>query len=384
MSIEDLIGEAVTSAGLAEADEFGELVPVEEAPAEPSEETQTETLTEEEVPTAAASEAATTEDKTDQKSGAEEDDLDKFFAGQGIQPKDGQGREGRIRYTRMKKMWGNREQQLRTELTSAHEKTLGDIRQQIAERDRRLSEIDVTNRLIVENPTFYLQSLLAVRPEYKDAIVAAAKQFGLSAAPERAAVEEDPRPTPDVKFADGSLGYSDHGLQKLLDWNTRQAVKQAQAGFEKTYGQPIQTLQQRDQQLRQQQQEIAARDMHARRVQQNVEMARKVYGRAFDDDFGTLGNIKPDSAIMKVMNDHKDPRTGQVTIGFLEACAMALIPKMQADRNKIREEVTTELRQRPAAARRAAPAAHVASSTETPSTVEGIITDQMRKAGMLL
>ena len=385
MPVEDLEGlmqQVVVDSGLAEEGDFGELVgtaeeeetqvvpPAEEEPA-PAATTEEEQPAAEQVTKPAEGEAATT---------ADEDELDRELAGLGINAKDGQGRETRIRYSRFKKMWANREAKLKGDFEATGKKSVEQLQQQVQERDRRLSEVDVTNNLIQTNPGFYLQALLAVRPDYKDAIVQMAQQLtgGKLEAPANGpagGADDDPMPQPDGVWPDGTKGYTPEGLAKRDEWFQRRIINQVDQRFKQQYGKPLETIQHRERMAAEQQ-------MNARRVQQNVEIARKTYGAIFDKDFGQLGNINPDSQIMKVLNEHRNAQ-GQITIGFLEACALALVPQMQADRNTMREDLLKELQNRPAAARRSPAPAQVASKAEPPSTVEGIIAEQMRRANMI-
>lgn len=369
--IDDIIGNAAIESGIVESNDQGELVATEdetpigeETPETSPEETSEGTTQTEETP---PEEAAT----------SSEDDLDRELMSLGILPKDTHGRETRMRYSRIKKMWANKKAALDSEFKSQREKADTDWKRQVADREARLADFEQANRLIASNPMFYLQSLIAVRPEYRDHILAFAKQQGGTTAAAASAIQQtdDPRPQPDGVFPDGTKGYTPEGLQKLEEWNRRQTIRDVEERMAQKYGKPIETFQTE----RRANQE---RNLAARRVQENVSRARQVYGQAFIDDFGELGNIKADSQVMKVLNEHRDAQ-GRVTITFMDACAMALIPKFQADRNKMREEITEELKRAPAAARRSAPGAAVASKPAKSDTVEGLIAEEARRVGMI-
>jgi hypothetical protein len=379
-ALEDLIGNAVTEAGLAEPDEFGELVATDETPDTPTtpetEEAATPAVEGEEAPA-----VETTPEVPGTPSQPVEDELDKELQELGIQSKDGQGRESRIRYGRVRKMLDNQKKKLTAELTGTHAKSSGELRTQIQQRDERLQHVDATNRIIVQNPGFYLQTLMSVRPEYKQAILDLASQMGGGGTvqpgqqPAKPGAD-DPMPQPDASYPDGTPGYSLKGLEARDAWNRRQAVREVEGRFDQKYGQPLERINQENRMS-------AERTLHQNRVQANVNRAQEVYGQLFTDDFGTLGNIKKDSAVMAMMQRHTDPQTGQCSISFQDACAMALIPKLQADRNKVREDVIEEIRKRPAAAKRSTPAAQVSSTPTAPQNLEDVIAGEMRKHNMM-
>jgi len=372
--LDELIGDAVVEAGLAERDDMGEFTEtVEETPTPELEETSAPGA-EEEAPAAEATEEEAGKEGAGKKTpDAEGDELDKELQSLGIQPKDARGGESRIRYTRVRKIWDNWKNRLTSELTEKHGKAVKELEARATANAERLTYMDNVEKLINTDPRRYIDLLVMAQPAFRQYLNPTLFGGG-GAAPDgsgggTAAPVGDKMPGPDAQFADGSTGYSPEGLQKVLEWNTARTLKAAEDMFNKRYGKPLENL-------TTQQRTAAERQMHETRVRNNVAQAKRIYGQAFTDDFGDLGSVKADSAIIKVLNENKG-------INFLDACAIALIPRIQADRNKIREDVIRELKERPAGARRSAPEGSRASAVPSAGSTEEIIAGEMRKAGML-
>lgn len=359
--VEEIIGNAMQEAGMAEMDDFGQLQPTEgdDAPVvegdekvEPTVETKTDEVM---------------DDKAKEKP-PEGDDLDRELASLGLHGKDEGGKETRIRYSKIRRIWENYKIKYGADLKAGHDKALAEVQGKLTTAQQRSDYMGKVEALIENDPRRYFEMLAAANPKVR----AVLEQPVFQAAAKRGVEEaqgDDPRPKPNAKFPDGTLGYDDEGLEKLEAWNRRQTVAQVSKQMEEKYGKPLH-------QMTEERQVAAIRQQSVERVQKNVTLARQVYGKLFDDDFGVIGDIKGDSAVMKALSNGQG-------LTFLEACAVALVPKMQADRNTMREDLLKEVNERPAAARRSSPEAAASESKDSPKSDEEIILREMRKARMI-
>ena len=168
------------------------------------------------------------------------------------------------------------------------------------------------------------------------------------------------------------MGYDENGLKQLEGWIQRQAVKNAVAAVDAKYGKPLQ-------EITQERRAAAERQMNLQTVERNVAAAQKAFGKTFTDDFGQLGRINPNSEVMKVINANPG-------MPFLEACAIALVPRLQGDRNKQREELLKELdaagKNRQAAGR-LAPSTNQLPAKPANLSPEDIIRQEMQNSGLI-
>lgn len=384
-SVEDIISGAVQEAGLAEMSDTGELVGTDESGGESGgEETTPNPSVPEGEGTAAPVEGSSSEEETEipptqgSQQTPTEDELDKELSGLGLQARDGKGQESRIRYSKVRKIWDNYKKKYATELTKQHEKTVQDLRGQMSQHAEKLQYLDNVNRLIATDKRRYLELLVMAQPEFRQFLNPAVFGGGQAAGTTQP-VAQDEMPGPDAQYQDGSRGYTPEGFKKVLEWQDRQTQRRIEEKFQKQFGAPLRQITERERM-------DAERQMHAASVQRNVSTAKQIYGKAFTDDFGELGAIKPESQILKLLKENAehvrlDPRTPR--LGFLEAVALVCIPNIQADRNKMREELLAETQTRPAAARRSTPAASTTTTAPQPEGTEAIIAAEMRKAGML-
>lgn len=369
--MDDAIADSLRDAGLVEESDFGELVGTGEgdpetpaAPAEPEADAEGDA----EAEGAAAKEAATAGE-------GDEDDLDRELNEAGVN----KGQNTRLRYKTVRKIWEGWKKKQADELGGTHKKAVDDLNARIAASTERLRQVDVANQLIVRNPRAYLEMLATANPKVREFLNFQQERAAAAAAgdPRAAAgTGEWKMPDPDAEFPDGSRGFSMDGIRGALTSFGSHLTQQLKKDFQKEYGQPLQNL-------TQQQRQEKERSMHWNRVQSDVAWAQETFGQVFADDFGALGNIKADSAVMKVIQDSRDPQTGLATITLRDACVAALLPRIQKTRDELYDEWKREARERPAAARRSTPGAARASAPSTPGTVEEVIADEMRKAGMI-
>ena len=381
-SLEAIIGGELENAGLAETNDMGEMVGVGD---DSGDEGDSQASAEGEAATAApAGEAVVVAEGETAAPAASEPKKDELDATDlelqalGLRAKNDQGLETRIKYSRVRKIWENYKIKHAKELEEKHTQALTPLQQQVQQFQERFQNIDAQEKLLASDPKRFLELLGTIQPAvrqflsptvYGAAAPAPGQPPNGTTAPTSA---DDPMPKPNAKFPDGSEGYDMDGIKALNDWNQRQVINKVTQAMEAKFGKPVEDF-------TRQQREHAEQTLHANQVKANVDTATKVYGKLFSDDFGTLGAIKPDSAVMATLKANPGMR-------FMDAVAVALIPKIQADRNKMRDDLLKELDEAgksKKAAARPGPTANSIPGKGTANTIEETIAEQMRNAGML-
>lgn len=268
-------------------------------------------------------------------------------------PKPGE-RENRIPHSRTVKIFGNAKKKWETTVLQP---ALKERDTKLAEASERLTRIDAVEHLISTDPDQYLKELAAVNPAY---------QKFLSPSTEKPEVEtvpaDDPRPAPDAKFPDGGVGYSEEGLQKLLDWTRRQAERAVEGRVSKELDKRLSPFE-RDREA----QQFITRTGPIIRAQ--IATVAKRWGPLFDDPANQ-------AEITKLMATDK-------SITLDGAAATVLIPKLQSDRNKIRAELLKEINTRPAAASHStAVATGGKADASAPRSIEDVIIGEIDRSGI--
>lgn len=280
------------------------------------------------------------------------DDVTKELEAAGIKPPVEGQRENRIPYSRVEKILAN----TRKKLTDVHAAELKTRDEQSTQQRGELERLQRLHSVADEDPHRYLEMLAAVNPVYKKFLGGVTAEAAKPAVPTAA---DDPKPQPE-KFEDGSIGYSPERLDKLLEWNARQAKREAiaevSAQYEQRFG-PIEKEWKTNQDI---QQRLPG-------VRSQIESARKTWGTLFEDEY-KKGN---ESEIIKAMQ--LEPNTS-----FDAIVARVLLPKLQLDRNKMRAEILKEQNGRAAAATRTTPVAATAAATsDTPRTTADVIRESL-------
>jgi hypothetical protein len=133
-------------------------------------------------------------------------------------------------------------------------------------------------------------------------------------------------PQPDVLLPDGSVGYSAEASEKLAAYHAQQAEQRMQAILDERFGkfEPI---------------------------QRNYE-AQVAYNRSYQEKVVLLQNARANwpkfTEFEKQIQQYlMDPSNSRATLD--EAYRAVVVPSMQTDRDKIRQEVLAELKKKPAA-----------------------------------
>lgn len=280
-------------------------------------------------------------------------------------PKEGE-RENRLPHSRVVKMVLKGVQRGREQAAA-----------QIAEKDTKIGELEGTvaeytrmNVFADRDPDRFLEALAVANPRVWKPILQKLQGAPAAATEVKAAPGgfDTPMPKPNFKLPDGSMTYDDAGLASLLEWNEAKAVAIAEdritKKFEERFG-PIEEDHKRVSWEREQAPKIAAL----------TKQARETWGKLFDDDYQKAEN-GGQSEILAYMKQHKMPLAR-----FHEAVQAVLLPKLRADRTKMRGEIIEELN--------AAPAASVEHRTQVkerpvPTSIEQAIRDSVAAAGLTL
>jgi hypothetical protein len=292
-----------------------------------------------------------------------EDEFAKKF---GISAQSVTGRENRIPYSRVKKIVEKNERDTIARVTKELETKFAggspEIQTQLKEYETLSSKVNEFEQTMVNDPRTHL-GRLATLPAYKEFFEAVNKAFETPAAGAGAAKPVDPNadmPQPDQPMPDGSRVYSMDGLKALMAWQGKQVEDRVnkgwQASIDKRFG-PIE-------------QEWKSREQLARlvpEIDKQITEARK---------WPNFNELEP--AVVKLLD--ADPNT-TLESAYRQAYQAAVVPKLTADRNKIRSEVLAEIQKRPVAT--ASPsAARPKSAPVGPQKTEDVITQALRDQGI--
>lgn len=329
-----------------------------------SDSTETETISD-----AGASSSPAATAVTDGDTGGVTDEFDKRW---GLQSKNIGGKENRIPYSRVRKIIEKNEKDTRDkakkELEAEWTPKLTEATQKVQAYEQRLAQVGQFEQILENDPKQFLQMLSQV-PAYKgffdyigqlskagQATPAGGGVPATSGAPVEA---DDPMPKPDAKYPDGSIGYSEEGLEKYMQWRERQIEKRLSGRVE----QQLQHIQQQVQPLARnyQTEQYIAKLMP--QIQSQVEEMRK--WPLF---------VENEAEIVKVLG--QNPR-----ISPERAYQMVVHPKMMADRDRIRQEVMAEVQKATPVPSTSVPSRQVRPGPQKagPQTLEDIIRREAEK-----
>ena len=315
-------------------------------------------------------------EKPDAAKSDEDKVLDAELLELGIKPpKD--GRDNRIPYSRMRKIIAN----ALKKRGDVHELSKKELNEKITALTERTGYMDTVDQMIVQDPEKYIGELARMYPTLYGRFA----KGGTETKTEKVAdPKDDPKPGPDLTYTDGSTGYSPEGLDKLLEWNARQAetraVVKARAEFEEKYG-PIKRS-------------FDASQTHQQRndaVLAIVSEQRELWGEAFTKD-EVLGDK---SLVLAAWNTEVARLKGLGTIlrtpeqrrqVFARVTAKVLRASLAADRTKIKQELIDEqnkvVKERREASTIVPGKVKTEETGETGDHTENLIREAMAAAGL--
>lgn len=311
-------------------------------------------------PDSADNVAATSETKPATTPIVHIDELTQELEALGVKaPKEGE-RENRIPYSRMRKIIENA---LKKKAT-VYETELNGTKEKLTKAEEKAQRLEAVHALVETDADRYMELLVALHPDkYRKFVMPQQKIEQVQPKPVVQPLPETP-PEPDHKFEDGSMGYTQQGHQKLLDWYRskakEEAIAEAERRMDEKYG-PI--LKDR---------EVAMQELQLKpKIDAQIARATKIWGKDFSDDFAKGEK----SEILAYLRQNR-------AVPFDAAVAAVLRPRTQPDRDRIRKELMDELNERPAAAAKTVPSAKKAEASNLPRTREDIIRDAMAAAGL--
>ena len=311
--------------------------------------------------------------KTGDTRSKEDKALDAELLALGVKPPK-EGRDNRIPYSRTRKIIAN----ALKKRGDAHELTKKELEAKITALTERTGYMDTVDQMIARDPDAYVRELARLHPDKYS------KFIPVEGAKKSEVVDlnkDDPKPVPDAKYADGTIGYSPEGLDALLAWNTRAATRvaiaEARKEMDKEYGA-----------VKKQFEAGVSQSQRVQKVREIVEEQRAIWGADFTND-EKLGDK---SEILIAYNAEKAAAktAGRAVVPFGRIVAKVLRAKLQKDQNQIREEVIAE-QNKTAAERKAASTAAPGGSkaamahgdtSDGLTSAERAVADAMRAAGL--
>lgn len=272
-----------------------------------------------------------------------------------------QGREARLPYSRYKEMLGKTV----AEIKAANETAIKELREKLTPAEQRAQRLDELEQAADADPEGFVRILARANPAFAR-FLQQPEAKPTPATPEIPA--NDPMPGPDLPD-----GYSAEGLKKWQDWSVRQAERNAtakiEAKMEEKYG-PL------------------AKDYQARRLmeeRQPVIAARKA---RLEKTYGDLLKTHEAELVTALEADRAAARRERRQATPAEMIvAEVLMPKIVADRQKIRDEVLNEEKKaaaaKAAASTRTGPAQTGGDSGATALSTEEIIRRESQKLGSI-
>ena len=350
---------------------------IHETPSEPVQEAVTvveETPVVAPVPEATVAEASAA-DQSETPPADSEDDFEKKYD---FPAKNSSGRENRMPHSRVKTMVQKAEksgyEKAVKELEGKYTPQLKEFETKVKDYETKVAKSGQLETLIDTDPRSTI-TVLSKHPLYKEFfeyVNKAVEAFESKASPEAqttTASTEDPIPQPNQTLPDGSKVYDLDGVQQLLDWKARQVEKKVLKQVEDKFAklQPIQ-----------QEWERANID------REFLAKTRPVVDQILVEARTNWPNFKELEAEIEKILEADTTRTVSLDRAYMQAYQTHVVPKLSADKNKMRAELLAEMRAKPAttAARvvPTTPSATTASQGRRP--INDVIEEELRKLGL--
>lgn len=329
----EVIEDAITDVEIEDNDTVTETA--EASPAEETTETEVE----------AAPEAETTGGPTPQdtttpvEAKPEEDKFAKEF---GLPSQSASGRENRIPYSRVKAIVDKAQKKAVEPLTTK----LTEFEAKVSDYERRLEQVGQFEQIMVNDPQKFLQ-MLSTLPAYKQVFESLLNPAQHQQTQQPA--EADPTngmPQPNQKLADGTMVYDMEGLKALMAWQAQQVEQRVSQRY-----QPIEEAWRSQEQINQ----------IIPQVQRQVEEARK-WPLFTENEADIVTALQKDQ-----------------TLSLERAYQQVVYPKLVANKDKVRQEVLSEIKARPGGAT-SAPSGGVKPGAQAtgPRSTTDIIRDSIK------
>lgn len=287
-----------------------------------------------------------------------QDDFEKRW---GIPAQSVTGRENRVPHSRVKTMVTKAEQDgYKRGLKESEGKAtpqLVEFQTKVKDYEGRLEKVAQFEHVLENDPKTFL-GLLSQIPAYKEFFDYIGQLAQNQPAAGQPAKVPDGMPQPDQTLTDGTKVYSMEGLQSLLQWQAENVEKRVTQKVQKQY-EPIEKEWQNQQ-----------------RMQQLVPVIEKQIAEA--RTWPNFAELEPQ--IVKLLNADQSISLERA---YVKAYQEQVVPKMSADRNKMRTDILAELKQKPVSS--SAPSGQVRPDTkpEANRTMDQIVADAVRDAGLM-
>lgn len=273
----------------------------------------------------------------------------------GIKPEPS-GKDNRMPYSKAIKQVVKHIKQDRARIGEIHTKALKDETNKRKELEAEVDSARNLDKLLQSDPDRYLGVLAGLYPDKYKRFV----ETGTTKAQPAAKADLSTKPQPDVKFADGSTGYSPEQLDKLNDWVADQAVAKARTEFQQALDKQVGPI-------------VKEREANAeanRRlttIRGQISSAEKTWGAQLYKENET--------AILEALRaEDTQARTERRQAASFEiVVARVLVPKLEEKSTKARELVLEEMKKAPKAAATKSPSQTREVETDEPKTTVDLV-----------
>lgn len=285
---------------------------------------------------------------------------DEFEKRWGIPAKSITGRENRLPHSRVKTMVTKAEQEgyakAKKELEGQFSPKVTEYEAKIKDYDERWEKVAQFEHVMENDPRTFLTELSKV-PAYKEFFDKVKELAAGQTAPTTPQVPEG-MPQPDQTLTDGTKVYSMEGLQSLLDWQAQNVEKRVTDRVSKQYA-PM------EEQYQQQQRQAQLIPV----IEKQIAEARQ---------WPNFTELEPE--VVKILK--ADPQIS-LERAYVKAFQEIQVPRVSADRNKIRTELLAELKQKPLSS--SAPTSQVRPESVVAAnrSMDQIISDALKEKGLL-
>lgn len=279
-------------------------------------------------------------------------DEDPFAKEHGLTPKRPDNRENRIPYSQVKKIAENQVKKAQAEWDAK----FAPDREKLTTYEQRVKQVDQIEALMQTDGERFIRMLAAANPDMYGRFAKVLEQQQ-EAAQAAAPAQDDPQPAPDLDLGDGRMTYSVEGMERRMAWERRQAAKEIEGRLGERI-KPFEDQQKADAERRKAEAEYNDR---VAKVTERLEKARKWPG--FTDN---------EAEIREALKTNE-------SFDLHDAYVSVVIPKMSADKTRVRQEVLAELKKAPTATAVASPQTPAANTVD-PSVdpIEAIIRSAVR------
>jgi hypothetical protein len=266
----------------------------------------------------------------------------------------------RIRWREHERLLKSAEEKLRADITARDARLQKLAWAESEDAQSKIKALDIADT----NPELFFNVLMQ---DSRYAALLDARLKTLAPRPEAtAAPAASDRPKPDVLNPDGSLGYSEKGLAALLAFERAEAVREAEKRLSDKFD-PILTPIIEERQAGEKFQ--AAKQRQAK----NLQTARDTWAGFKEHEADIAQWLR--SQWFSVVNGQRVRNPAKAHLGLMEAYQAVVVPKFQADRTKMRDEILKEMTAKGSAPIKAPAARKAPSKTGGPRRIEDVINE---------